>query len=137
MKIDKNELMALLQVIVNFDFNRVRKCMEALGITWELPIEINSERSDWPKEQMTRRVPTDIEMHNLAHKILFKAMYDELASVNVNGIEARFDWTDEKRTKFEIGLFFIPEDITISATKTGITPIEKPEEAKENENDKK
>ena len=137
MKIDRNEIMTILQVLVNFDFNRVRKCMEALGMTWKLPKEVYSDRSDWQESQMTNRIPTDIEMHNLANKLLFKAINEELEVVNVNGMEARFEWRDEKATKYELGLFFIPEDVTITANKTGITTIEKPQDLTENENDKK
>lgn len=137
MKVEKNEIMTVLQVLVNFDFDRVRKCMEAIGATWNLPKEINSERTNWQPEQMVDRIPTDIEMHSVAHNLLFDAIQKELASITAKGFEARFDWTDEKHTKYDLSLFFIPEDVTISATMTGITQIEKPEETKENENDKK
>ena len=137
MKVNNNEIMTVLQVIINFDFNKVRKCMEALGATWKLPKELNSERTNWQPEQMTDRMPTDIEMHSVAYNLLFKAIQEELASITTKGFEARFEWMDEKHTKYDLSLNFVPEDVTISATITGITPIEKPEETKENENDKK
>ncbi len=136
MKIGQNEIMAVLQVILNFDFHRVRRCMEALGMTWKLPKAINTERTDWQADQLVDRMPTDIEMHNTASRLLFRVMEEDLISASDNGFEARFEWTDEKATKFDLMLNFVPEDITISTTKTGITPIEKPEQLT-NENDKK
>ena len=132
MNIGTNEIMTINDILVNFDFEKVGKIMETVGWKWELPKLLNDDPGESPpKDTMTMRAPTGIEMRRTVRELIASAMTDE-TDTDAGGFEVVFKWTDKEKKRFSVTLNFVPEDMTITTNCTEETP--KP---KQDENDQK
>ena len=132
MKIGINEIMTVNDILVEFDFEKVGKIMEAVKWNWELPKLLNDDPGESPsKDIMTMRSPTGIEMRRAVRELLVSAITNE-KNEDDGGFEVVFKWVDEKKTKYSVTLNFVPEDMTITTERSA-----EETKAKPNENDKK
>lgn len=132
MKIGINEIMTVNDILVEFDFEKVGKIMEAVKWNWELPKLLNDDPGESPsKDIMTMRSPTGIEMRRAVRELLVSAITNE-KNEDDGGFEVVFKWVDEKKTKYSVTLNFVPEDMTITTERSAEETKVKP-----NENDKK
>lgn len=132
MKIGINEIMTVNDILVEFDFEKVGKIMEAVKWNWELPKLLNDDPGESPsKDIMTMRSPTGIEMRRAVRELIVSAITNE-KNEDDGGFEVVFKWVDEKKTKYSVTLNFVPEDMTITTERSTEETKVKP-----NENDKK
>lgn len=132
MNIGTNEIMTINDILVNFDFEKVGKIMETVGWKWELPKLLNDDPGDSPpKDTMTMRAPTGIEMRRTVRELIASAMADE-TNTDAGGFEVVFKWTDKEKKRFSVTLNFVPEDMTITTNCT-----EETQKPKQDENDQK
>lgn len=132
MKIGINEIMTVNDILVEFDFEKVGKIMEAVKWNWELPKLLNDDPGESPsKDIMTMRSPTGIEMRRAVRELIVSAITNE-KNEDDGGFEVVFKWVDEKKTKYSVTLNFVPEDMTITTERSAEETKVKP-----NENDKK
>ena len=118
MNIGTNEIMTINDILVNFDFEKVGKIMETVGWKWELPKLLNDDPGDSPpKDTMTMRAPTGIEMRRTVRELIASAMTDE-TDTDAGGFEVVFKWTDKEKKRFSVTLNFVPEDMTITTNCT-------------------
>jgi len=114
MEIQFNQVMSMCEVLMDFDFSRVTKTMEATNWKWELPKLLNDEPGDDPPpDMMTNRVPTEIEMKRQVFQLMMKAFAEENTQY-AGGFEAKFEWDNKEKTSYTISVQFISEDIKIT-----------------------
>ena len=114
MDITTNSALAICEILVDFDFARVKKTMEAVNWKWELPKILNDDPGDNPgPDIMTERTPTEIEMKRKVFHLLVETINSEEGKYD-GGFETQFKWKDESKTSFSVSLQFIPEDIKIT-----------------------
>lgn len=115
MEIGVNQIMSISEILVDFDFNKVAKTMEATNWKWELPKILNDDPGENPpNDMMTKRAPTEVEMRRTVFRLLMEAITKE-ESCYEGGFEVKFSWDNPEKTSFSIALQFVAEDIEISS----------------------